>query len=130
VMTAGKPLQMGPAVRSRRGVQRLLRGLRVSNRSAHALARAGVNAARADPDTAPPDVTAVALREAADHVCRTINTVKQIVAGDTVEPPEKSTEAMILAVMETSDIPPGPVRGTLRALNTLDRVLTEVTARV
>jgi uncharacterized membrane protein YccC len=130
VMKAGKPLQMGPGVRSRRGVQRVLRGLRVSNRSAHALARAGVNAARADPDTAPPDVTAAALREAADHVCRTINTVKQIVAGDTVEPPEKSTEAMILAVMGTSDIPPGPVRGTLRALNTLDRVLTEVTARV
>jgi uncharacterized membrane protein YccC len=130
VMTAGKPLEMGPAVRSRRGVQRLLRGLRVSNRSAHALARAGVNAARADPDTAPPDVTAAALREAADHVCRTINTVRQIVAGDTVEPPEKSTEAMILAVMGTSDIPPGPVRGTVRALNALDRVLTEVTARV
>jgi uncharacterized membrane protein YccC len=130
VMTAGKPLQMGPAVRSRRGVQRLLRGLRVSNRSAHALARAGVNAARADPDTAPPDVTAAALREAADHVYRTINTVKQIVAGDTVEPSEKSTEAMILAVMGTSDIPPGPVRGTVRALNTLDRVLTEVTGRV
>jgi uncharacterized membrane protein YccC len=130
VMTAGKPLQMGPAVRSRRGVQRLLRGLRVSNRSAHALARAGVNAARSDPDTAPPDVTAAALREAADHVYRTINTVKQIVAGDTVEPSEKSTEAMILAVMGTSDIPPGPVRGTVRALNTLDRVLTEVTGRV
>jgi hypothetical protein len=33
-------------------------------------------------------------------------------------------------VMGTSDIPPGPVRGTVRALNTLDRVLTEVTARV
>ncbi|MET0700492.1 MAG: FUSC family protein, partial [Mycobacterium sp.] len=69
VVTAGKPLQIGPAVRSRRGARRLLRGLRAGNRSAHALARAGVNAARADSDTAPPEVTASALREAADHVC-------------------------------------------------------------
>jgi hypothetical protein len=130
VMTAGKPLQMGPAVRSRRGVQRVLRGLQVSNRSAHALARAGVNAARANPDTAPLDVTAAALREAADHVCRTIKTVKLIVAGDSVEPPRKNTEPMILEVMATSAIPPGPVRGAVRALNRLDRVLAELTARV
>ena len=59
VLTAGKPLEMGPTGRSRRGARRLLRGLQVGNRSAHALARAGVNAARADPDTAPPNVTAV-----------------------------------------------------------------------
>jgi uncharacterized membrane protein YccC len=130
VLTAGKPLQLGPAVRSRRGTQRVLRGLQVSNRSAHALARAGVNAARADPDSAPPDVTANALREAAAHVCRTVTTVKQVVAGASTEPPEKTTEAMILDVMATSAIPPGPVRGAVRALSTLDRVLTEVITRV
>ncbi|MGH3638836.1 MAG: FUSC family protein [Mycobacterium sp.] len=130
VMKAGKPLQMGPAIRSRRGAQRLMRGLQAGNRSAHALARAGVNAARADPDTAPPDVTAVALRGAADHVCGTVETMKQIVAGASVDPPEKVMETMILDVMGTSDIPPGPVRGALRALSTLDRALAEVTTRV
>jgi uncharacterized membrane protein YccC len=130
VITAGKPLQIGPAVRSRHGAQRLLRGLQAANRSAHALARAGVNAARADPDTAPPDVTADALREAADRVCGTVNTVKQTVAGDNVDPPEKATETVILDVMSTSTIPPGPVRAAVRALNTLDRTLTEVTTRV
>jgi hypothetical protein len=129
VITAGKPLQMGPAVRSRRGVQRLLRGLQVSNRSAHALARAGVNAARADPETAPPDTTADALRDAAEHVRGTINAVKDIVAGVDAVPPEKTTEAMILDVTGTSDIPPGPVRGAIRALSTLDRALVEVTTR-
>ena len=130
VITAGKPLQLGPAVRSRRGVQRLMRGLQVGNRSAHALARAGVNAARADSDTAPPDVTAAALREASDHVCGTVDTVKRIVAGDDVDPPEKITETMILDVMGSSAIPPGPLRGALRALSTLDRALAEVTTRV
>ena len=83
VITAGKPLRMGPAARSRRGVRRVLRGLQVSNRSAHALARAGVNAARADPDTAPPEAVAAALRDAATRVCGTIDTVKHVVAGNT-----------------------------------------------
>ncbi|MDT5181537.1 MAG: hypothetical protein QOJ95_5735 [Mycobacterium sp.] len=130
VIKAGKPLQMGPAVRSRRGVQRLLRGLQVSNRSAHALARAGVNAARADPDTAPPEATAAALRDAAARVCATIATVKQVVTGEGVDPPEKTTETMILGVTSSSDIPPGPVRAAIRALSNLDRALVEVTTRV
>ncbi|WP_264070228.1 FUSC family protein [Mycolicibacterium komossense] len=129
VVTAGKPLQMGPAVRSRRGVRRLLRGLQVSNRSAHALARAGVNAARAGADAAPPDATAAALRDAAAHVCGTITAVKDIVAGVDGDPPEKTTETMILDVTGSSDIPPGPVRGAIRALSNLDRALLEVTTR-
>jgi uncharacterized membrane protein YccC len=130
VITAGKPLQMGPAARGRRGVRRLVRGLQVSNRSAHALARAGVNASRADPNTAPPEATSAALRAAAAHVCDTIDAVKRAVAGLSVDSPEKATETMILDVTGTSDIPPGPVRGALRALNGLDRALVEVTARV
>jgi hypothetical protein len=130
VMTAGKPLEMGPTTRSRRSAKRLLRVLQVSNRSAHALARAGVNAARADPDTTPPHVTAAALREAADHVRDTVNAVKQVVGGDRVDPPEKITETMILDVMRTSAIPPGPVRAAVRALNTLELALGELTTRV
>lgn len=130
VVTAGKPLQMGPAVRSRRGVQRLLRGLQVSNRSAHALARAGVNAARADADTAPPEATAAALHDAAAHVCDTIDSVKRVVDGAAVERTDKATNAVILSVAGTADIPPGPVRGAIRALSNLDRALLEVTSRV
>jgi uncharacterized membrane protein YccC len=125
VITAGKPLQIGPAIRSRRGVQRLLRGLQASNRSAHALARAGVNAARADPDTAPPETTVTALRNAADQARSTIGTVRQAVAGASVERPEKVTETIILDVMAT-----GIIRGAVRALSTLDRALAEVTTRV
>lgn len=130
VVTAGKPLQMGPAVRSRRGVQRLLRGLQVSNRSAHALARAGVNAARADADTTPPEATVAALHDAAAHVRDTIDAVKRVVDGAAVERTEKSTNAVVLSVAGTTDVPPGPVRGAIRALSNLDRALLEVTARV
>jgi hypothetical protein len=53
LLSAAKPLEMGPTTRSRRSAKRLLRALKVSNRSAHVLARAGVNAARAGPDTTP-----------------------------------------------------------------------------
>ncbi|MET0454151.1 MAG: FUSC family protein [Mycobacterium sp.] len=130
VITAGKPLEIGPAVRSRRGVRRLVRGLQVSNRSAHALARAGVNASRADPDTAPPQATTAALRDAAAHVCATIEAVKQVVTGAGVDLPDQATGALILGVTGTSDIPPGPVRGALRALSNLDRALVDVTSRV
>lgn len=130
VVTAGKPLQMGPAVRSRRGIRRLLRGLQVGNRSAHALARAGVNAARADSDTAPPDATATALRAAAARVCGTVDMVKQVVGGASVERSDTATESVILGVTETTTIEPGPLRGALRALSNLDRALLEVTTRV
>ena len=128
VITAGKPLQLGPAVRSRRGAQRLTRGLQAGNRSAHALARAGMNAARADPGAAPPDHTATSLRDAASHVCDTIGSLKRTVAGE--DPSARPTETMILDVAGSSTLPPGPLRGALRALSTLDRALAEVTTRV
>ena len=130
VVTAGKPLEMDPTARSRRGAKRLMRVLQATNRSAHFLARAGVNSGRADPDTAPPDVTVAALREAADRVRDTVDMVKQVVASERVEPPETITKTMILDVMRTSDIPPGPVRGALRALSTLQRALSELPARL
>jgi hypothetical protein len=129
VITAAKPLEMGFTARSRRGVQRLLRGMRAGNRSAHALARAGVNAAHADSDTTPPAETAAALRDAGDHVRATIDTVAGIVTGKDAEPPQTSTETMVLEVMQSSTIPPGPVRAAVRALNTLERALLEVSTR-
>jgi hypothetical protein len=126
---------MGITTRSRRGAQRLVRGLQVSNRAAHALARAGVNAARADPDTTPPQATAAALRDAGDHVADTVASVRRVIGGDGVGLPEragneKPTETAILDVMGRSDLPPGPLRAAVRALNTLDRALAEVTTRV
>jgi uncharacterized membrane protein YccC len=130
VVTAAKPLQLGFSTRGRRSAQRLMRGLQAGNRAAHALARAGVNASRAEGDTTPPDDTADALRAAADHVCDTIAAVKKVVAGDDLDLPEGSTETVILDVMRTSAVPPGPVRAAVRALNTLERSLAEVTTRV
>jgi fusaric acid resistance family protein len=130
VITAGKPLQLGFTARSRRGVQRLLRTLQAGNRSAHALARAGVNAARADADSTPPDETADALRKAADHVRGTIATIAGIITGDGPEPPEKSTETMILEITQSADIRPGPVRAAVRALNSLERALLELSTRL
>jgi uncharacterized membrane protein YccC len=129
-VAAGRPLQMGFTARSRRGVKRLLRALQAANRSAHALARAGVNAARADTGTGPPDPTADALRDAAQHVGDIIETFRRVVAGDDVQAPEKTAETMILKVMQSSDVPPGPVRGAVRALNSMERALLEVTTHV
>jgi uncharacterized membrane protein YccC len=126
VITAAKPLQMGPTTRTRRGARRLVRGLQVSNQSAHALARAGVNASRATPDTAPPDSTATALRHAGRQVCGTVNTVKQLLAGADVDRSEKTTGTMILDVVGVSAILPGPVRAAVRALDTLQRALGDL----
>ena len=130
VITAGKPLELGPTTRNRRGAKRLLRILQSSNRSAHAFARAGVNAARADPDSAPSADTAAALRGAADHVLATVEAVRQVVAGESVPPTEKVTETTILDVLRTSSNAPGPVRGAVRALSTLQRALGEATTFV
>ncbi|NMN97496.1 FUSC family protein [Antrihabitans stalactiti] len=130
VITAGKPLELGPTTRNRRGAKRLLRILQSSNRSAHAFARAGVNAARAEPDSAPSAETAAALRGAADHVLGTVEAVRQVVAGESVPPTEKVTETTILDVLRTSSNAPGPVRGAVRALSTLQRALGEATTFV
>lgn len=129
VLTSGKPLVLGPTTRSRRGAKRLLRVLAVSSRSAHALARAGVLASRADPDTAPSAETAGALRDAAALVRDTARQVEAVVAGEDVDRPEKITETTVLDVMLTSTNAPGPLRGAVRALNTMNRTLADVLSR-
>jgi uncharacterized membrane protein YccC len=129
VLTSGKPLVLGPTTRSRRGAKRLLRVLAVSSRSAHALARAGVLASRADTQTAPSDETAQALREAAALVRDTVRQVEAVVAGEHVDPPEKITETTVLDVLLTSTNAPGPLRGAVRALNTMNRTLADVLTR-
>lgn len=130
VIAAGKPLQIGPPLSMRRGVRRLLRGLQISNRSAHALARAGVAASHGQPDSAPQDATAEALRHAAARAGATVTSVREAVEGKNVDSPERDDETVVLDAIGVSAISPGPLRAAIRALNTLDRTLAEVTTRV
>ena len=124
-VTAGKPLQMGPLSELRHGVRRLMRGLQVANRSAHALARAGVTASHVGP---PPDGADETLHQAAARADEAIARVRRLVAGDDVRV-EKRSEAAVFDV-GLPEMRPGPVRASVRALNMLDRALTEVTTRV
>lgn len=129
LVTAGKPLEMGPTARTRRGTKRLLRIMTVSNRSGHALARAGVGASRAQSDSAPSEATAKALREAADVTKTLIDDVKRALSGEQVEPPEKLTETSALDVMLASTTTSGSVRSVVRSLGTLNRTMGEVFTR-
>ncbi|MCX8557208.1 FUSC family protein [Mycolicibacterium mucogenicum] len=124
-VTAGKPLQMGPLSELRHGVRRLMRGLQVANRSAHALARAGVTASHVGP---PLEGADDALHQAAARAVDAIARVRKLVAGDDVRN-EKRSEAAVFDV-GLPEMRPGPVRASVRALNMLDRALTEVTTRV
>ena len=130
LVTAGKPLEMGPTTRTRRGAKRLLRIMTVSNRSSHALARAGVSASRGEPDSGPSQETAKALRQAADVTKATIADVKRALTGEHVEPPEKLTETSAPDVMLQSTTTPGPVRSAVRSVSTLNRTMGEALTRV
>lgn len=129
VVTAGKPLEIGPTTRTRRGVKRLMRIMTVSNRSSHALARAGVGASRGEPSSTPSEETSRALREAADVTKATIENVKRALAGEHVEPPEKLTDTSATDVMLTGATTPGPVRSAVRSLGTLNRTMGEALTR-
>jgi uncharacterized membrane protein YccC len=128
-ITAGKPLQMGPRADLRHGVRRLLRGLQIGNRSAHALARAGVFASRAEADSRPPRDTVDAVRHAATRAHATIAAIRKVLAGEAADTDEKRSDMVVFDMVGVSEIPPGPVRAAVRAINTLDRVLAEVTVR-
>lgn len=125
-VTAGKPLQMGPLSELRRGVRRLMRGLQIANRSAHALARAGVTASHGG---MAPEGTAEALEQAAARACDAVALVRKLVAGDDLNYVEKRSEIATFDI-GMPEMRPGPVRAAVRALNMLDRALTEVTTRV
>ncbi|MDF3310541.1 FUSC family protein [Rhodococcus sp. T2V] len=130
LVTAGKPLEMGPTTRTRRGAKRLLRIMTAGSRSSHALARAGVSASRGEPDSGPSQGTATALRQAADVTQATVADVKRALSGEHVEPPEKLTETSALDVMLQSTTTPGPVRSAVRSLSTLNRTMGEALTRV
>ncbi|MFF1555647.1 FUSC family protein [Rhodococcus erythropolis] len=130
LVAAGKPLEMGPTTRARRGTKGLLRIMRASNRSAHALARTGVNASRSAPDSDPSPETTKALCQISDITKATIADVKRALAGEQVTPPEKLTETSTPDVMLQSSTTPGPVRSAVRSLSTLNRTMGEALTRV
>lgn len=124
-VTAGKPLQIGPLSELRHGVRRLMRGLQVANRSAHALARAGATASHAG---VAHDGAAEALHQAAERACDAVAGIRKLIAGDDIDRTEKRSQIAIFDI--DTDMRPGPVRAAVRALNILDRTLSEVTTRV
>jgi uncharacterized membrane protein YccC len=125
-VTAGKPLQMGPLSELRHGVRRLMRGLQVANRSAHALARAGVTAAQG---VQVPDGADEALHQAAARAGAAVAGIRKLVAGDDPNTSERRSDTALFDV-GLPEMRPGPVRASVRALNVIDRALTEVTVRM
>ena len=124
-ITAGKPLQMGPLSELRHGVRRLMRGLQVANRSAHALARAGVTASHRP----APDGADEALHQAAARAGAAVAGIRKLIAGENVDPSEKRSNAAPFEI-GLPEMRPGPVRAAVRALNVMDRALSEVTTRI
>ena len=127
---AAKPLRSGLAVQSRDSVARVVRGMQAANRSAHVLARAGVNASRAQPDSAPSESTASALTSAAEHVTGTVASVKAVVDGKPVDPPDTRMSPTLVESLTDAGVSVGQVRAAVRALNNLDRALSEAITRV
>jgi hypothetical protein len=68
------------------------------------------------------------LHQAAARADEAIARVRRLIAGDDVHV-EKRSEAAVFDV-GLPEMRPGPVRASVRALNMLDRALTEVTTRV
>ncbi len=126
VITAAKPLSLGPTTRGRRSTRRLLLVLQVSGRAAHALARAGFAATYAEPDTAPTEATAEALREAAALVHEHLGMVAQLVAGETFDHPERTEDSPVLDVLITEPHAAAALRSAVRALSKLDRSILEL----
>lgn len=128
VLTAAKPLSYGPTTRGRRSTRRLLRVLAVSGRASHALARAGVAASRAEPDTAPSEQTACALRAAAQVVRDHMELANRMVAGKSFERPARGADQPVIDVMRTTSNTPGALRSAVRALSRLNRSIMELIA--
>lgn len=125
-LTAAKPLSLGPTTRVRRSTRRLLLVLQVSGRAAHALARAGVAATRAEPETAPSEETAEALRDAAALVHSHLGLVVQMVAGETFERAERNADSPVLDVLIAAPDASGALRSAIRALSKLNRSILEL----
>ena len=90
------------------------------------MARAGMLAGRADPDSVPSEETAAAVRESVAQVLGNMELARRHLAGEKVDKPEKATETTVLDAMLTESTPPGPRRAALRALHRLNRTVLEL----
>src|SRR5699024_4374796 len=108
VLEAAKPLQLVPAGRVRRTVERQLRWLQNANRAAHALARAGAGAARAEPDGVADPESAARLARVAKVVQRDLLRARRAVAGRRIGAPADPAEvgAMVTGVQASGAVPP------------------------
>lgn len=121
VLEAAKPLQLVPAGRVRRTVERQLRWLQNANRAAHALARAGAGAARAEPDGVADPESAARLARVAKVVQRDLLRARRAVAGRRIGAPADPSE---LRAMITDVQTPGMLRLAVRSLSRIDRAVT------
>jgi len=121
VLEAAKPLQLVPASRIRRSVDRQLRWLQNANRSAHALARAGATAARTEAQDGAGAEAAARLSRAAQVVQRDLLRARRAVAG---RRPGRPADPAELRAMVTDVQTPGVLRLAVRSLSRIDRAVT------
>ncbi|GAA2053135.1 FUSC family protein [Williamsia deligens] len=150
LQTAARPLQVGtsdrralrvaPASRARRSTARLVRVLEACDRAAHALTRAGIVAAGADPATAPSPEIVEALRSGADDVRASVAALRSVVreagGGDVAGSPSGSgahalTQTPVTALVERDpEQLPTATRIAVRALDRLDHAAALTRVRI
>ncbi|OBK70657.1 hypothetical protein [Mycobacterium sp. 1274761.0] len=69
------------------------------------------------------------MGHAATRAHATIAAIRRMLAGEAADADEKRSDMVLFDMVGVSEIRPGPVRAAVRAINTLDRVLAEVTVR-
>ena len=148
LQTAARPLQVGasdrrslrvaPASRARRSTARLVRVLEACDRAAHALTRAGIVAAGADPDTAPSPEIREALRSGRDDVRASVAALRSVVreaGGDSDGYEGARTHAMeqtpvTALVARDPEHLPTATRIAVRALDRLDHAAALTRVRI
>ncbi|GAA1898642.1 FUSC family protein [Williamsia serinedens] len=148
LQTAARPLQVGasdrrslrvaPASRARRSTARLVRVLEACDRAAHALTRAGIVAAAADPSSAPSEDVREALRSGRDDVRASVAALRSVVreaGGDSEGYEGTRAHAMeqtpVTALVERDpEHLPTATRIAVRALDRLDHAAALTRVRI
>ncbi|MGJ0119543.1 FUSC family protein [Williamsia sp. MIQD14] len=121
LQTAARPLGMGPASRARRGTARLVRVLEACDRAAHALVRAGMLAATADPASGPTGDLARAVVDGADGVRASVMSLRSVVRGELGEYDDTLADASPVAQVLSRDAQELST-ATIVAVRALDRL--------
>ena len=121
LQTAARPLGMGPASRARRGTARLVRVLEACDRAAHALVRAGMLAASADPASGPTGDLARAVVDGADGVRASVMSLRSVVRGEQGEYDDSLADASPVAQVLSRDAQELST-ATIVAVRALDRL--------